>query len=157
MVNYEFPARGTMPPVKLTWWEGLRAPWPEGLDESLEMPREGGIIFHGSKGKLMAGVYAERPLLLPAQLHQDYKRPAKTLPRIEGQSHEMDWVRSCKAGKQAGSNFEYAGHLTEICLLGNVAKRMGVPLQWDGAALKFTNAPEANQFVRTEYRQGWSL
>ena len=157
MVNYEFPARGEMPPVKLTWWEGLRAPWPEGLDESLEMPREGGIIFHGSKGKIMAGVYGQRPLLLPTQLHQDYKRPNKSLARIKGESHELDWVRACKAGKNAGSHFEYAGQLTEICLLGNIAKRTGGPLQWDGASMKFTNAPEANQFVRTEYRRGWSL
>lgn len=157
MVNYEFPARGEMPPVKLTWWEGLRAPWPEGLDEGLEMPREGGIIFHGSKGKMMAGVFGERPLLLPAQLHQDYKRPAQSLPRIQGQSHEMDWVRACKTEKQAGSNFEYAGQLTEICLLGNIAKRTGIPLHWDGPAMKCTNVAEANHLVRTEYRKGWSL
>lgn len=157
MVNYEFPARGAMPPVKLTWWEGLRAPWPEGLDESLEMPREGGIIFHGRKGKIMANHIGGRPLLLPASLHRDYPRPAKSLPRVVGENHELDWVRACKAGKPAGSHFEYAGLLTEICLLGNIAKRTGVPLQWDAAAMKFTNAPEANQFVRTEYRKGWSL
>jgi len=66
-------------------------------------------------------------------------------------------VRACKAGKPAGSHFEYAGLLTEICLLGNIAKRTGIPLRWDGAAMKFTNEPEANQYVRTEYRKGWAL
>jgi predicted dehydrogenase len=157
MVNYKFPARGEMPPVKLTWWEGLRAPWPEGLDEDLEMPREGGIIFHGERGKIMAGVYGQRPLLLPTQLNRDYKRPAKSLPRIEGESHELDWVRACKTGRQASSNFQYASQLTEICLLGNIAKRMGTPLQWNGTMMKFTNAPEANQYVRTGYRKGWNL
>ncbi len=157
MVNYQFPARGEMPPVKLTWWEGLRAPWPEGLDEDLEMPPEGGIIFHGSKGKIMATHTGGRPLLLPTALHRDYRRPAKTLPRVEGENHELNWVRACKTGKPAGSDFEYASRLTEICLLGNIAKRTGVPLQWDGAGMKFTNAPDANQFVRTQYRNGWSL
>jgi predicted dehydrogenase len=157
MVTYQFPARGELPPVKLTWWEGLRAPRPEGLDDDLEMPHEGGIIFHGSKGKIMATYMGGRPMLLPASLHRDYRRPAKSLPRVEGENHEMDWVRACKNGGQAGSNFEYAGRLTEICLLGNIAKRTDIPLQWDGASMKFTNAPEANQFVRTEYRQGWSL
>ena len=157
MVTYEFPARENLPPVKLTWWEGLRAPWPEGLDEDLAMPAEGGLIFHGSKGKIMAGVYGERPRLLPTKLDQEYKRPPKTIPRIEGESHEMDWVRCCKAGKPAGSNFEYAGLLTEICLLGNLAKRVGDPIRWDGANLKAVNQPEANRYVRTEYRKGWTL
>jgi hypothetical protein len=157
MVIYQFPARGNLPPVKLTWWEGLRAPWPEGLDEDLAMPAEGGIIFHGSKGKIMAGVYADRPMLLPTSLDREYRRAPKTIPRVEDESHEMDWVRCCKAGKPAGSNFEYAGLLTEICLLGNVAKRVGDPIHWDGVNLKITNQPEANRYVRTEYRQGWSL
>jgi len=157
MVTYQFPARETLPPVKLTWWEGLRAPWPEGLDEDLEMPSEGGLIFHGTKGKIMAGVYGGRPILLPTGLDKDYKRPAKTIPRVAGEAHEMDWMRCCKAGKPAGSNFEYSGLLTEICLLGNVAKRVGGVLHWDGVNMKVTNSPEANRHLRTEYRQGWSL
>jgi predicted dehydrogenase len=157
MVTYQFPARDSLPPVKLTWWEGLRAPWPEGLDEDLEMPGQGGIIFHGTKGKIMAGVYGGRPMLLPTRLNLEYKRPPKSIPRVPGESHELDWVRACKAGQPAGSNFEYAGLLTEICLLGNLAKRVDEPLQWDGAALKVTNHPEANRFVRSEYRAGWSL
>jgi predicted dehydrogenase len=157
MVTYEFPARDNLPPVKLTWWEGLRAPWPDGLDEDLAMPPEGGLIFHGAKGKLMAGVYANRPQLLPTRLDQEYVRPPRTLPRVDGESHEMDWVNACKSGKPANSNFEYSGLLTEICLLGNIAKRVGDPIQWDGVKLKITNQPEANRYVQTEYRQGWSL
>ena len=90
-------------------------------------------------------------------LNKDYKRPAKTIPRVEGEAHELEWVRAAKAGKPAVSNFEYAGHLTEICLLGNLAKRMDCRLDWDGPNMKATNSPEANQYVRTEYRQGWSL
>jgi hypothetical protein len=157
MVTFRFPARDNLPPVKLTWYEGLRAPWPEGLDKDLEMPREGGIVIKGSKGSIMANVYAGEPRLLPKQLHKDYKRPAKTLPRIPDESHEMDWVRAAKGGFKACSNFEYASHLTEICLLGNVAQRADAPLEWDGAAMKFTNQPEANQYLKTEYRKGWSL
>ena len=91
------------------------------------MPPEGGILFKGTKGKIMAGVYSQRPMLLPAALDKDYKRPAKTIPRVEGEAHELNWVRAAKAGKPAVSNFEYAAHLTEICLLGNLAKRMDCP------------------------------
>lgn len=157
VVTYRFPARASLPPVKITWWEGMRPPWPEGLDEDLVMPPEGGLIFHGAKGKLMAGVYGERPMLLPTELNRDYKRPGRTLPRIKGEAHEMDWVRCCKERAVAGSNFAYAGLLTEICLLGNVAKRFEEPLHWDGVNLKFTNRPEASQYVRSEYREGWAL
>jgi predicted dehydrogenase len=157
MVTYKFPAREGLPPLKLTWWEGLRAPRPDDLDDDLVMPAEGGILFKGTKGKIMAGVYSQRPMLLPTALDKDYKRPAKTIPRVEGEAHELEWVRAAKAGKPAVSNFDYAAHLTEICLLGNLAKRMDCRLDWDGVNMKATNSPEANQYVRTEYRQGWSL
>ena len=155
MVTFRFPSRGDLPPVKLTWWEGLRAPWPEGLDGDLEMPKEGGLVIKGSKGSILANVYGGRPMLLPTALHRDYKRPARTLPRVEGESHELDWVRASKGGLKACSSFEYASHLTEICLLGNVAKRAGVPLDYDGNAMKFTNSPESDKYLKTEYRKGW--
>jgi hypothetical protein len=90
---------------------------------------------------------------------KEYKQPAKTLPRVKG-SHEQDWVRAAKTGEKAGACFEYSGPLTEFCLLGNIAKRVSekhTRLQWDAANLKVTNLPEANNYVRTEYRKGWSL
>jgi predicted dehydrogenase len=157
MVTYRFPARESLPPLKLTWWEGVRAPRPEDLDDDLDMPPEGGILFKGAKGKIMAGVYGQRPMLLPTQLNNEYKRPPKTLPRIAGEGHELDWVRAAKDGKSAVSNFAYGGHLTEICLLGNLAKRVDARILWDGPNMKVTNLPEANQYVRTEYRPGWKL
>jgi len=157
MVTYEFPARGNLPPVKLTWWEGIRAPRPPELEDDLEMPREGGLVLKGTQGKLMCGVYGDRPLLLPKSLRDSCPKPPKTLPRVEGQSHELDWVRACKTGKPAGSNFASAGLLTEICLLGNLAKRVDARIAWDSPNLKVTNLPEANQYVRSEYRRDWSL
>ena len=157
MVTYRFPARDSLPPLKLTWWEGLRAPRPEELDDDLEMHPEGGLVFNGSKGKIMAGVYGQRPILLPSALDKDYKRPPRTIPRIPSENHELDWVRAARTGTPAVSNFEYAAHLTEICLLGNVAKRADARVLWDGPNMKVTNLPEANQYVRTEYRQGWKL
>ena len=87
---------------------------------------------------------------------QSYERPAKSIPRVQG-SHEMDWVRACKRGEKAGADFEYSGLLTEICLLGNVAKRVDSRIDWDGEGMKVTNVPEANRWIRTEYREGWSL
>jgi predicted dehydrogenase len=156
IVTYRFPARENLPPVKLTWYEGTRPPRPEEMEEDIEWPRQGGMIFKGTKGMIMGGVYANGARLLPQQLNKEYKRPPKTLPRV-ADNHEMDWVRACKAGQPANSDFSYSGPLTEMCLLGNIAKHVDTRLDWDAAAMKVTNLPEANRWVRTTYRKGWSL
>ena len=117
---------------------------------------EGGILFKGSEGTIMAGVYGEGARLIPESKMKAQQRPAQTLPRVEG-SHEQDWVRACKQGAPAGSDFGYSGPLTEICLLGNVAQRADTRIEWDGAAMKVTNLPDANPYVRTPYREGWRL
>jgi predicted dehydrogenase len=156
IVTFRFPARGDLPPVKLTWYEGTRPPRPEDLADDRQMPGEGGAILIGSKGKIMCGVYGEGPRLFPESKMKEAKLPEKTLPRVNG-SHEQDWVRACKSGQPAGADFSYSGPLTEACLLGNVAKRMDARIEWDAANLKITNLPEANRYVRTEYRKGWSL
>ena len=156
IVTYRFPARGDRPPVKLTWYEGTRAPRPEELEDGRRMPEEGGLVFKGSKGKIMCGVYGDSPRLIPERLMQDAERPEKTIPRVEG-THEQEWMRACKEGRKAGAAFEYSGPLTEICLLGNVAKRLDTRIEWDSSNLKVTNNPEAEALIRRPYRPGWSL
>jgi predicted dehydrogenase len=156
IVTYRFPARGSRPPVKLTWYDGLRAPRPEELEDDRNMPAEGGSIFKGTKGKIMAGIYGETPRLIPEKLMQEAVRPPQTIPRVQG-PHEQDWVRACKSGKKAGANFEYAGPLTEVCLLGNVAKRLDARIYWDAANMAVTNNPAAEPLIRRPYREGWSL
>jgi len=157
IVTYRFPARGDLPPVKLTWYDGLRAPRPPELEDGRRMGHvEGGSLFKGTKGKLVAGVYGEDPRLIPESRMKAYRTPEKTIPRIEG-THEQDWVRACKSGQKAGADFEYSGLLTEICLLGNIARRVDGRIEWDGENMNVTNLPEANKYVRTEYRKGWTL
>jgi predicted dehydrogenase len=160
MVTYEFPSRGKMPPVKLIWYDGgLMPPRPEELEAGRMMGDEGGgCLFVGKKGMLMCGTYGENPRLVPEKLMQDYKRPDKTIPRSPG-IHE-EWIAAIKAGKKSTTDFEYSGPLTEAMLLGNVALRMQefkTVLEWDGPKMEITNFPDANQFLHTEYRQGWSL
>ncbi len=142
IVTYRFPARENLPPLKLTWYEGTRPPRPEELEDGRHMPAEGGVVFKGSKGKLMCGVYGESPRLIPEKLMEETEFPAKTIPRIEG-THEQEWARSCKEGKKAGACFEYSGPLTEICLLGNIAKRLDARIAWDSAGLRVTNNADA--------------
>jgi predicted dehydrogenase len=157
IVTYQFPARGDLPPVKLTWYEGLQAPRPQELEDGRVMGNpEGGAIFIGDKGKLMCGVYGESPRLIPESKMKEYKPPDKTIPRVTV-SHEQDWANACKAGRQPSASFDYSGPLTEMVLLGNVAKKMRTRLDWDGPNMKVTNIAEANQYVCREYRQGWTL
>ncbi len=159
VVTFRFPARGALPPVKLTWYEGLRPPRPPELENGRRLPDEGGAIFKGSKGTMICNVYGESPRLIPETAMQAYRRPAPSLPRIPGGTtgHEQEWVRAAKAGTQPGAHFGYSGPLTETCLLGNIAKRMDARIEWDAAKLEITNLPEANQHVRSAYRPGWSL
>jgi predicted dehydrogenase len=156
IVTFRFPARGDLPPVKLTWYEGTRPPRPEDLEPDRKMPAEGGALIKGSKGTIMFGVYGESPRIFPENKIKEMKLPEKTIPRVKG-THEQDWVRACKSGQPAGADFAYSGPLTETCLLGNVAKRIDGRIEWDAANLRVTNSPEANKLVRTEYRKGWSL
>ncbi|MCX5654782.1 MAG: Gfo/Idh/MocA family oxidoreductase [Planctomycetota bacterium] len=156
IVTFRFPARGDLPPVKLTWYEGTRPPRPDDLEQNRKMPDEGGALIKGSKGTILFGVYGDSPRIIPESKMKELKLPEKTIPRVNG-SHEMDWVRACKSGQPAGADFAYSGPLTETCLLGNVAKRIDGRIEWDAANLRVTNSPEANQVVRTEYRKGWNL
>ena len=156
IVTYKFPGREDMPPVKVTWYEGTRPPHPDDLEDGRKLPHEGGALFKGTDGSIVAGVYGQNPQIIPEARMRDATLPEKTIPRV-GTSHEQDWVRACKTGQPAGTDFAYAGPLAEACCLGNVAQRVDTRIEWDAANLKVTNLPEANIFVRTEYREGWSL
>jgi predicted dehydrogenase len=148
IVRFEFPARGDMPPVVISWYDGgLRPPRPPELDDDEPMHD---ILYIGDKGKLMG----ER--LIPESRMEGYQKPAKTLPRSPG--HYQEWIAACRGGAPAGANFpDHAGLVTEVCLLGNIAVRAQKKLLWDGAKMEFKNDRAANQLLRREYRQGWSL
>ena len=159
IVHYQFPAREGMPPVKINWYDGgLMPERPAELGPDERMGNgSSGVIFVGSKGKIMCNEYGDNPRLLPQSRMADFKPPAKTIPRIEG-SHEQDWARACKGGVPACSNFDYSGPFTEMVVMGNLAIRYPQRrLDWDGEAMRVTNFPEANDYVQTHYREGWNL
>ncbi|MGA2032452.1 MAG: Gfo/Idh/MocA family oxidoreductase [Thermoguttaceae bacterium] len=156
IVTFQFPARPGFPPLKLTWYEGTRPPRPDELEDGRRVPAEGGAFFKGSRGTIMCGVYGDAARIIPEKKMKEARLPPKTLPRVAG-SHEQDWVRACKTGRPAGADFSYSGPLTETCLLGNIAKRVDARITWDAAKGEITNLPEANRYVRTEYRTGWTL
>jgi hypothetical protein len=151
-----------MPPVTLTWWDGgLMPARPARLEPGRRMGNEdGGILLVGEKGTIMAGCYGESPRLVPESDMKKYKRPKKTLARIpEGlDGHEKDWIRACKTGKPASSNFDYSGPLSEMVLMGNLAIRFpDRELMWNGEGMEVTNDADANAYVRRQYREGWHV
>ncbi len=157
IVRYEFPARGDMPPVKLNWYDGgMKPPRPDELEPGRRMTS---VIFIGDKGKLMCGEYGDHPQIIPNSKMEEYKQhlPPKTIPRVRG-SHEQNWIRACKGGDPACSNFDYSGPFTESVVMGNLAmRRLGRKLLWDGENMKVTNDDEANRYVNEPRRKGWSL
>lgn len=148
---YEYGPRGDQPPLKLTWSQGTYKPerWLK-----KEIPQWGnGVLFVGDEGMVLSD-YGKH-VLLPEKKYADFQRPEPFIPKSLG--HHAEWVHACKTGAPTTCNFTYAGWLTEANHLGNVAYRVGKKLSWDAANMKATNAPEADQFIRREYRKGWSL
>jgi len=155
LYHYEYPARGEMPPVTLKWYDGgLMPPRPRELDDSRRVSDEG-IYFVGDKGVILVGGWAESPRIIPESKMKTYKRPPESIPRVNG--HHRDWIDACKGGDPASSNFDYAGPMTESILLGNVALRTGKKIYWDSPTLKAVNLPEADQFIKPAFREGWGL
>jgi predicted dehydrogenase len=160
LVTWRFPARGKLSPVTVHWYDGgLHPPTPAGLDPDDARQRVGegpnGIYFVGEKGILTCGGWSGMPRLLPLDLHRDYKRPAKTLPRVEG-GHHFDWLQACKGVRPASSSFDYSARLVEFALLGNVALRARRPIKWEPVDMKATNTDVA-RFLKDTYRAGWEL
>ncbi len=154
MVTYEFPARGDMPAVKVTWCDGgLRPPRPDVLEGGRAMKD---ATYYGEKGIITHGSHGAIPELIPG--NPDFKGPDAWLPRT-GNIFE-DWIDAIKNNKKSCNDFSISSKLTEIMLLTNIAvkhQRDDVTLEYDAENMKITNLPEANSLFQYEYRSGWSL
>jgi predicted dehydrogenase len=169
-IRYRFPARDELPPVEITWYDGGRQPpRPEHLPYLREVGSNGSI-FLGQEHTMMFGptVFGTNPgqigpRTIPEFAQIQPTRPYKKIPPVaetqwtKGNRHVQEWIAACKAGKQPCASFDSSARLTEVVLLGNVALQTGKPIEWDVEKMQITNVPEANRFVRREYRKGWSL
>jgi hypothetical protein len=167
-VTFQFPARGDMPPCKVVWYEG-KVPSKSGeLVKNLppaellygQTPPGSGSLLVGDKGTLYSpNDYGAAWKLCPEKDFAGYEPPKPWLPRNNKGDGGMkaEWAAAIKGGAPAMSNFDYAGMLTEFILLGNVAARTGKKIEWDGPNCRATNCPEAEAFIKRDYRSGWTL
>ena len=179
IIHLEYPRKDKKGTLKVSWYDGGLLPKrPDELAPEEEFGNwDGGVLFIGTKGKLLADCYGANPRLLPLSKNDSAKAVKETIKRVP-EGHYLQWVNACMAGYGKGetsSNFEYAGPFTESILMGHLAIRSALyqdpsvsgwgknsftgrkKLLWDAKNMKVTNFDEANQFVKREYRDGWSL
>jgi len=157
-VRFKYPASGKRPAVDLVWYDGgMRPPTPEELEiDNEELPIEG-MMFVGSKGKILAGFQLEDPHLIPqGRTPKDLVAP----DRVRGQhgavpSGMRQWIAAVRGGPQSPSSFLNAGPISEAVNLYAVALRTGKKLLYDGQSQKVTNVAEADKYLSREYRKGW--
>lgn len=163
LVTWEFPARGTLPPLQVHWYDGGMKPHrPAELDHAVRLPSSG-VLFVGERGKLMTAYTGGRflghrgtngGLLLPEEQYRNFQEPPKTLPRAE--DHYREWTQACKTGGRTVCPLEFGCEMTEMALLGALALRTERLLEWDAAAMRVTNDADANAWVNPACRAGWS-
>jgi predicted dehydrogenase len=177
IMHLTYPRKDGKGIIRVSWHDGGLTPErPEELLPEEPMGNwDGGVIMEGTKGKIMCDCYGANPRLLPSRLMKEKKMPKETIKRVP-EGHYIQWVNACMEGYGKGvtsSPFDYAGPFTESILMGNLAIRsfmMKNPnakgdnrypgrkrLMWDAKNMKITNFEEANQFVKREYREGWTL
>jgi hypothetical protein len=184
-IRFQFPAREGLEPVTFWWYDGGNPlpDDPNSHDGNNKPPEEAtteirqmmdnvpgsGCLLIGDKGKLFSPddygakffvKLKDEKELTDGKMHEAVKAIPMTIPRNEFQGdgdkrHHLEWIAACKGGKPGYSEFDIAAYLTEIILLGCIALRVGKKLEWDGPNMKATNAPEAAQFVKRNYRKGW--
>jgi predicted dehydrogenase len=159
VVTYQFAAKGARPPLKWIWYDGgMRpslGPW---FEEDRHMPDNSTFVL-GTKAAVMADANYFTIRIVPEARMRELAPtlPEKTIPRVPGGDHFLEWVTACKGGAAAGANFDYSARLTEMVLLSNVAVRARRRIEWDAAAMKVTNVPTANAFLTKHYRPGFGV
>ena len=161
VIKLAFPARGDLPPLTWTWYDGGDKKPKRVLDKLASMIHGeklsgSGSILIGDKGTFYSPhSYGGRWVLLPKKQFEGWKPPPRTLPESPG--HMAEWIRACKGGPKPMANFDYAAPLTETLLLGNIATYTGKKILWDAANCRITNCPEGQALIQRQYRKGWEI
>ncbi len=180
-IRWDFPARGSLAPVKVYWYEGLKQGVsaeasgnlrtakgdarnipPQLAELQKQYPDEefgtNGTIYIGEKGIIYTGCYGERMHIVPMDKMKQTPEPPKTL--VRSKDIFTDFIEAALSGNtRTAASFEYGTRLTEFTLLGNLAQYAGVgkKVEWDGPKMRVKNFPELNRWVKREYREGWRV
>lgn len=155
--HFDIPANDWRPAIKVSWYQG--GVLPTSPSNAIDLNKIGhGAMFEGSKGDLIAGF--DSRILVPGRKGGDmtYYRPRSkdTLIPPLG-DFQMEWINACKGNLKTSCNFEYAGNMIEMMLLGLVAYRVGKKVSYDGSAGLVTDNPESDSLLRRSYRAGWTF
>jgi hypothetical protein len=155
IIRFKFNAQKNLPPFDLFWYDGgIRPACPAELTTLGKSLDREGLMFVGEKGKIIGGFMGEDP-----ELFVDNKKvpmPGES-PDQTNQDRNSVWIESFRNSTQSPGSFIYAGPVTETILLGAVALRAGQKVDYDSAAMKISNLPEANKYLVREYRKGWEM
>jgi hypothetical protein len=153
-IDFSLPARGKLPPVKLTFYTGGRKP-PQELLRGREMT-DWGALLCGAKGAIFSDCpWNTRFELLPKKEFEGFQGPVRTLPRTGG--HHAEWIEACKGRGQTFCSFAIGGPLTELIQLGNAAVLVGEKFKYDVLSGRILGVPNADRYLHREYRSGWVL
>jgi predicted dehydrogenase len=158
ILTFDFASQsGNGPGLKVLWYDGGKLPpKPEHVADEIDLA-DNGIYFVGDKGTMVGGGWSGAPQLFPQKRRDEFQLPPKTIPRSPG--HRQEWIQACKARKPADAKagFDYSGPFTEALLVGNLATRLQKRIEWDSAAMRATNAPEADELIHKKYRDGFGI
>lgn len=157
ILRYEFAAKGDRPALTLTWYDGGKMPpRPRDLPDGINLV-DNGIYFVGDKGTMVCGGWSGPPTLYPESRRAEFRTPSPTIARSIG--HRAEWIKACKDHKpeDAKAGFAYSGPFTEALLVGNLALRLQKRIEWDAAAMRSPNAPDADALIHKHYRKGFGI
>jgi predicted dehydrogenase len=155
--HFEMPSNDWRPPIRVSWYQG--GAMPESPNRAINLKSiDHGAMFEGSKGFVVADF--EKRLIFPEGKIGDmtYYKPRAKEDLIPSIGHfQKQWINACKGNLKTSCNFGYASDMIETMLLGLVAYRVGKKIKYDGATGLVTDCSEAGEFLRHNYREGWTL
>ena len=170
-IEFKFPARGDMPPVDITWYDGLDniPAVPEGygkmeLDPNIPPVAGGkiqpaklnpGKIIYSDELTFKGGSHGSTLTIIPENKAKEMESRLPEVPKSPS-NHFANFLLACQGVEKPRSPFSIAGPLSQVFCLGVIAQQLNAHLKFDPETKQFTNSPVANLLLRRGIpRKGW--